>query len=141
MTPITPDGRLSAKDIFSRAELHELHTAFHRDVGEAWGLERGGREEKRKHLDTEAFKHKTQMEAMRKELEATKAELDKTKADLSRFGQVQQSTARVLAKAEAWSAEKARQAIEAERQRKAEAERQRQADQAQRQSRGPRMGR
>lgn len=56
LTPIR-GGKLSAKSIFDRNELRNLHTDFHRSVGKAWGLERGeSREEKRRHLDTEAFK-------------------------------------------------------------------------------------
>ena len=63
MTPIR-DGRLTAKEIFSRKELTALHTDFHRSVGQHWGLQRGeSREEKRKHLSVADFKAKTQLEA------------------------------------------------------------------------------
>lgn len=58
-TPVR-DGRLSAKAIFTKAELTELQTAFTRDVGAAYGLIRGeSREIKRRHLATEAFKLET----------------------------------------------------------------------------------
>ena len=54
LTPIR-DGRLTAKTIFTRGELGQLQTDFAREVGQAWGLQRGeSREEKRRHLSTEA---------------------------------------------------------------------------------------
>jgi hypothetical protein len=62
LTPIR-DRHLTAKEIFNREEFSKLHTDFHAVVGKKWGLERGeSREEKRKHLDTEAFKLQTRKE-------------------------------------------------------------------------------
>jgi len=153
LTPIR-DGRLVANEIFDRKELRNMHTEFHRSVGQNWGLERGeSREEKRKHLDTEAYKHKTQLEAMRKELGQAKAELSQTKAELTKakdeistFRGVQEGTARVLAQAQTWciqkgqeaeKAEKARKAALAEEKARADAEK---AKEPRQQSRGPSMG-
>lgn len=82
LTPIR-DGRLTAKEIFNRSELTELQTAFHSSVGQAWGLERGqSREDKRRHLDTEAFKTKTQKEELERQ---TKEILPKLEQALERY--------------------------------------------------------
>lgn len=65
LTPIR-ERRLTAKEIFNRADVTSLHTDFFQAVGQKWNLKRGeSREEKRQHLDTEAFKLATR----RKELE------------------------------------------------------------------------
>lgn len=64
MTPIK-ERRLSAKTVFDRNELRSLHTDFYHSVGQSWGLNRGeSREEKRRHLDTEAYKLQTQKEQL-----------------------------------------------------------------------------
>ena len=121
ITPIR-DGRLTAKEIFNRAELIDLQNTFHQDVGQKWGLERGqSREEKRKHQDVAEFKRST-AEA---ELEKVKAELEKAKKELKAFQGIPERTAQMLAQAQAWSVEKARQAkekIELERQAQLEKE-------------------
>ena len=39
--PVTPDGRLSARDVFNPKSLEQLQTDFHRDVAQHYGLERG----------------------------------------------------------------------------------------------------
>lgn len=41
IVPITPDGRLSAKSLFSPKTLQQLQTDFHREVSSHYGLERG----------------------------------------------------------------------------------------------------
>lgn len=121
ITPIR-DGRLTAKEIFNRTELIELQNTFHQEVGLKWGLERGqSREEKRKHQDVAEFKRST-AEA---ELEKVKAELEKAKMELKAFQGIPERTAQMLAQAQAWSIEKARQAkkkMELERQAKLEKE-------------------
>lgn len=69
LTPLR-DGRLTAKEIFNRQEFCVLHTDFHKTVGREWGLERGEtREDKRKHLDTEAYKLATRKAKLAKEVE------------------------------------------------------------------------
>jgi len=69
LTPIKGQ-RLSAKALFDRNELKSLHTDFNRSVGQSWGLQRGeSREEKRKHLDTEAFKLQTKKDQLKERME------------------------------------------------------------------------
>ena len=54
--PITQDGRLSAKAIFTKTELKAIQTEFARDVGEKYGLERGVEGSERTHLSEARFK-------------------------------------------------------------------------------------
>jgi len=69
LTPIR-DRRLTAKEVFNRADVTKLHTDFYESVGKNWGLIRGeSREEKRKHLDTEEFKQKTRQEQLQGRME------------------------------------------------------------------------
>ena len=59
LMPITLDGRLCCKDVFTRQELLELHTAYHQAVGAAYGLERGegaNAGKRRKHLTEPEYK-------------------------------------------------------------------------------------
>lgn len=72
LTPIR-NRRLTAKEIFNRKDVTSLHTDFHASVGKEWGLKRGeSREEKRKHLDTEAFKLQTKKEQLLERMEEMK---------------------------------------------------------------------
>lgn len=41
IVPVTADGRLSARDLFSPKSLKKLQTDFHREVAQHYGLERG----------------------------------------------------------------------------------------------------
>lgn len=54
--PITQDGRLSAKAIFTKTEMKAIQTEFARDVGEKYGLERGVEGSERTHLSEARFK-------------------------------------------------------------------------------------
>lgn len=54
--PITNEGRLSAKTIFTKTELQSLQTDFAREVGQKYGLERGIEGSDRKHLSEQRFK-------------------------------------------------------------------------------------
>ena len=61
--PLTPDGRLSAKDILGgRKEMQQLQDDFYSVVSSRYGLERGSRadlengETSRKHLETAEYK-------------------------------------------------------------------------------------
>lgn len=56
IVPVTKDGRLSARDLFTPQELAKLHTDYHAAVGAKYGLERGEQGGKKKHLDTMRFK-------------------------------------------------------------------------------------
>ena len=71
IVPITNDGRLSAKTIFTRKELMALQTDFVIAVGERYGLERGKEGSQRTHLSEERFK-----------LETTKAKIKTAKNEM-----------------------------------------------------------
>lgn len=60
--PITQDGRLSAKAIFTKTEMKAIQTEFARDVGEKYGLERGVEGSERTHLSEARFKEKKALE-------------------------------------------------------------------------------
>ena len=55
IVPITPDGRLSAKSLFSPKTLEQLQTDFHLAVSSHYGLERGEHHSK-KYLPLQQFK-------------------------------------------------------------------------------------
>ena len=57
IVPVTPDGRLSAKSLFSPKTLEQLQTDFHRNVSSHYGLERGQHHSK-KYLPLQQFKAK-----------------------------------------------------------------------------------
>lgn len=57
--PITQDGRLSAKAIFTKTEMKAIQTEFARDVGEKYGLERGVEGSDRTHLSEIRYKQET----------------------------------------------------------------------------------
>lgn len=56
--PITKNGRLSAKAIFTKTEMKAIQTEFARDVGAKYGLERGVEGSERTHLSVARFKEK-----------------------------------------------------------------------------------
>lgn len=60
--PITQDGRLSAKAIFTKTEMKAIQTEFARDVGEKYGLERGVEGPERTHLSEARFKEQKALE-------------------------------------------------------------------------------
>lgn len=60
--PITQDGRLSAKAIFTKTEMKAIQTEFTRDVGEKYGLERGIEGSERTHLSEARFKEQKALE-------------------------------------------------------------------------------
>lgn len=60
--PITQDGRLSAKAIFTKTEMKAIQTEFARDVGEKYGLERGVEGSERTHLSEARFKEQKSLE-------------------------------------------------------------------------------
>lgn len=91
IVPVTKDGRLSAKELFTPTELKSLQTDFAKVVGAKFGLERGQEGSQAKHLDEMAFKLKTrseQLEQLEHEvgcLETQKYFLEKDNADLSKI--------------------------------------------------------
>jgi len=76
VVPVTEDGRLSAKDVFTRAELQKLQTDYPKYMNEkGFDLERGlSSDGKRKHLDTQELKIQTKQQ----EIEKLKSELERT---------------------------------------------------------------
>lgn len=60
--PITQDGRLSAKAIFTKTEMKAIQTEFARNVGEKYGLERGVEGSERTHLSEARFKEQKALE-------------------------------------------------------------------------------
>lgn len=60
--PITQDGRLSAKAIFTKTEMKAIQTEFARDVGKKYGLERGVEGSERTHLSEARFKEQKALE-------------------------------------------------------------------------------
>lgn len=60
--PITQDGRLSAKAIFTKTEMKAIQTEFACDVGEKYGLERGVEGSERTHLSEARFKEQKALE-------------------------------------------------------------------------------
>ena len=105
--PITQDGRLSAKAIFTKTEMKAIQTEFARDVGEKYGLERGVEGSERTHLSEARFKAQKafedmlescsqqtmveadlfhaqrELEAVEKELSATRERISEAKLELS----------------------------------------------------------
>ncbi len=74
LVPVTKDGRLSAKSIFTKVELQALQTAFAEQVGAKYGLERGTEGSEATHLSEERFKLKmAQDKAEEAKREAEKA--------------------------------------------------------------------
>lgn len=89
MVPVTKDGRLSAKSIFTKQELQQLHTDFHRSVGSKFGLERGEMGSKAKHIETAELKLKT----AQNELERTKQSHDMLKSSINQNIEIHQRLA------------------------------------------------
>lgn len=55
IVPVTVDGRLSARDLFSPKSLEKLQTDFHREVAQYYGLERG-EHHSRSYIELNQFK-------------------------------------------------------------------------------------
>lgn len=66
--PVTPDGRLCAKDLFKRNDLIKLHDDFWKHCNEkGFKIDRGdSRGERQEHLSVADFKLKTQRDEIRK---------------------------------------------------------------------------
>lgn len=64
VVPVTADGRLSAKDIFTPLELKQLQTDFAEKVGKPFQLERGKEGSETKHLDEISFKVQKRQEQL-----------------------------------------------------------------------------
>lgn len=78
IVPITPDGRLSAKQLFTKQSLRELQTDFAETVGKEFGLERGTEGSKAKHLDEVTYK----LAKREEQLDETQIQLDEAEISL-----------------------------------------------------------
>ena len=85
--PITPDGRLSAKALFSPKTLEQLQTDFHRAVSQHYGLERGEPHAK-KYLPLQQFKAKQAKIAAHTFIE----DLKTATIDMNQINAISQST-------------------------------------------------
>lgn len=77
IVPVTKDGKLSAKQLFTPLELKQLQTDFAEKVGSVFGLERGKEGSDVAHLDEVTFKIKKreeEAERLNKELAETRRE-------------------------------------------------------------------
>lgn len=91
------DGRLSAKNLFTKSELRQLQTDFAKQVGEKYGLQRGIEGSEKTHLSEQrfklekakeqeqkvlkiAYKAAKEVESIRDSLEPMKAEYEAKKA-------------------------------------------------------------
>lgn len=87
LVPVTPDGRLSAKALFTKQELRDLQTEFASSVGEQFRLERGKEGSKAKHLDEVTFK----LEKRQEQLSKAQGELFNRGQEISRLEKTSES--------------------------------------------------
>jgi hypothetical protein len=103
--PVTPDGRLCAKDVLCKAGLLRLHDEFRRDVGEAHGLERGERGGRKAHLESLRYKAREagrEAERLQGEAERMKGEAKREAGSVERL---KSETGALEAKRDALAAE------------------------------------
>mgnify|MGYP002625310845 CR=1 FL=1 len=84
--PITPDGRLSARDLFNPKSLEQLQTDFHREVAQHYGLERG-EHHARNYLELNQFK----LQQTKQEIQEFTADLDSALLQQEQVDQIMQS--------------------------------------------------
>ena len=100
--PVTADGRLSAKQLFTPASLRELQDAFIEQVGSKYGLERGKLGSDAEHLDTLEYKIKckqAELDGLNASITASEARITALEADLRVLTAPQVHTASKTAKA------------------------------------------
>lgn len=103
--PITPDGRLNAKNIYTRESLKMLQTKLPRHLqNRGFDLQRGVEQEpgaKKKHLDTREFKQQQEaLHSLEKEAEVKSAELERKQREESELTERLQSYERQAQEAE-----------------------------------------
>lgn len=54
--PVTPDSRLSAKELLTPKTLGKQHDDFYREIGNKYGLDRGEKGGNKSHLETKEYK-------------------------------------------------------------------------------------
>ena len=84
--PVTPDGRLSARDLFNPKSLEQLQTDFHREVAQHYGLERG-EHHARNYLELNQFK----LQSTKQEIQEFTADLDSALLQQTNISQIMQS--------------------------------------------------
>ena len=87
IVPITPDGRLSARDVFNPKTLEQLQTDFHLTVSSHYGLERGEHHAKT-YLELNQFK----AQQAKTQLQNYIQEFDSTQLEQSQLDEIQNST-------------------------------------------------
>ena len=84
--PVTPDGRLSARDLFNPKSLEKLQTDFHREVAQFYGLERG-EHHSRNYLELNQFK----LQRTKQDIQEFTADLDSALLQQEQVDQIMQS--------------------------------------------------
>ena len=84
--PVTPDGRLSARDLFNPKSLEQLQTDFHRQVSQNYGLERG-EHHARNYLELNQFK----LQRTKQEIQEFTADLDSALLQQTHINEIMQS--------------------------------------------------
>ena len=88
--PVTPDVRLSARDLFNPKSLEKLQTDFHREVAQHYGLERGehyARNYARNYLELNQFK----LQRTKQEIQEFTADLDSARLQQTNINEIMQS--------------------------------------------------
>ena len=103
--PVTPDGRLNAKSIYTRESLKKLQTELPRHLQKCgFDLQRGVEQEpgaKKKHLNTREFKQQQEaLHSLEKEAQAVSAELEQRQREESALQERLQSIERQAQEAE-----------------------------------------
>ena len=86
VVPVTPDGRLSARDLFNPKSLEKLQTDFHREVAQHYGLERG-QHHARNYLELNLFK----LQRTKQEIQEFTADLDSALLQQTNINEIMQS--------------------------------------------------
>ena len=84
--PVTPDGRLSARDLFNPKSLEKLQTDFHREVAQHYGLERG-QHHSRNYLELNQFK----LQRTKQDIQEFTADFDSALLQQTNINQIMQS--------------------------------------------------
>lgn len=84
--PVTPDGRLSARDLFNPKSLEKLQTDFHREVAQHYGLERG-EHHARNYFELNQFK----LQRTKQEIQEFTADLDSALLQQTNINEIMQS--------------------------------------------------
>ena len=84
--PITPDGRLSARDLFNPKSLEQLQTDFNREIAQSYSLERG-EHHARNYLELNKFK----LQRTKQDIQQYTADLDSALLQQTNINEIMQS--------------------------------------------------